>query len=191
MFRDAGVPVLDADQFARDVVAVGSPGLAAVAARFGARVLMPSGELDRKALADIVFAKPDERKALNAIVHPLIGDRTRSEAARLAAENEPLACYEAALLVENGLADAFRPLVVVAATPEAQAQRMAARDGFNDAEIRGRLAAQADMEDKRRAADIVIDNDGTLDHLKDAARTALSRVCAVTKVDPSRYGVSS
>ena len=191
MFRDAGVPVLDADQFARDVVAVGSPGLAAVAARFGARVLMPSGELDRKALADIVFAQPDERKALNAIVHPLIGDRTRSEAARLAAENEPLACYEAALLVENGLADAFRPLVVVAATPEAQAQRMAARDGFNDAEIRGRLAAQADMEDKRRAADIVIDNDGTLDHLKDAARTALSRVCAVTKVDPSRYGVSS
>jgi len=189
VFRDAGLPVLDADTFARDVVRAGTPALEAIAARFGARVLTAAGELDRKIVADIVFASRDDREALNRIVHPKIGERTAEEAAKLASAGAPLACYEAALLVENGLADAFRPLVVVASSPDAQSRRLSARDGFNDTDARRRLAAQAPMEDKLRVADIVIANDGSLDELRARARVALTDVCTRLAVDPARYGL--
>src|SRR5580658_10202629 len=109
-FAARGVPVLDADAFAREVVAIGTEGLAEVVAAFGAGVLFPDGSLDRKALAAIVFADETSRRRLQAITHPRIAALTATRTAELAGR-EPLACYEAALLVENGLADAFRPLV--------------------------------------------------------------------------------
>ena len=160
IFRARGVPVIDADRLAREVVAPGSAGLAAVVEAFGPGVLSADGTLDRAAVAARVFADPAERARLNAILHPRIGALTAERAAALAAAGEPLACYEAALLVENGLADAFRPLVVVAVPEEVQVTRAMARDGATEAEARARIAAQMPLQAKVAVADYVIDTSG-------------------------------
>jgi dephospho-CoA kinase len=177
-FRARGVPVIDADQLAREVVAPGSEGLGAVVARFGASVLAPDGTLDRARLGAIVFADPAERRALNAILHPRIGALTAERAAELSARGERLACYEAALLVENGLADAFRPLVVVALPEEAQIARAIARDGLSDNEVRDRLKAQMPLKEKLRAADYIIDNAGGIAELERQADDVLAAIRA-------------
>jgi dephospho-CoA kinase len=159
-FRARGVPVIDADQIAREVVVPGTEGLAEVVAAFGREVLAPDGSLDRKRLGEVVFGDDDKRRRLNAILHPRIGARTFSLAAELDARGEPLACYEAALLVENGAADAFRPLVVVAAPEEVQVARAMARDGSTEEQARARIHAQMPLAAKIAVADHVIENDG-------------------------------
>lgn len=188
-FASRGVAVIDADRVAREVVRPGTPGLAAVVDAFGPSVLTADGELDRKALAALVFTDPQRRQTLNAITHPLIAAATRQAAAEHAAQGHPLVCYEAALLVENGLADAFRPLVVVAADEASQITRAMARDGAVEHEVRARIAAQMPLATKIAAADVVIRNDGSADDLEARADEALARVCALAHVDPRRYGL--
>lgn len=190
-FREVGLPVIDADRLAREVVAKNSEGLAEVARALGPSVIAPDGELDRKAVAALVFTDAAARAKLNAIVHPRIAHETAKQATALAQKGEPLACYEAALLVENGMADAFRPLVVVWVSPEVQLARAMARDGSTEAEARGRLAAQTSLEAKLRAADVEIDNSGTLEDARNRADIALRDVCARLGVDPARYGISA
>src|SRR5262245_60436500 len=99
--RALGVPVIDADQVARSVVEKGTPGLAAVVEAFGGEVLLPDGSLDRGKVAGIVFADPAKRRALNAITHPLIAAESARRVSEISTRGEPIACYEAALLVEN------------------------------------------------------------------------------------------
>jgi dephospho-CoA kinase len=178
-FAERGLDVIDADQVARDVVAPGSPGLAAVVQAFGPEILTGDGTLDRPALRERVFGDDTARKTLNAILHPRIGAETMRRTQALAAQGVGLACYEAALLVENGLADAFRPLVVVAVSPEVQRTRLMARDGASAEAAERALAAQLPLEDKVKLADHVIDNDGELaglitqaDSVLDAIRTS-------------------
>lgn len=173
IFRDEGVPVIDADEIAREVVAPGTPGLAAVVDAFGPRALAADGTLDRKAVAAIVFEDADARAKLNAILHPAIA---AASAARFAELGDVLACYDAALLVERGLAEAFRPLVVVAAPRALQRSRLLARDQLSPEEADARLAAQAPVEAKIAAADVVIHNDGDLATLAVRAREALAEV---------------
>ena len=159
-FRALGVPVIDADQIAREVVAPGSEGLGAIVEDFGEGVLLPDGSLDRARLGDLVFAAPEKRRALNAILHPRIAARSAQHIAALDAAGEKLACYEAALLVENNLADAFRPLVVVTVPFDVQLARATVRDGSTDEQARARIAAQLPLANKIVAADYVIDNSG-------------------------------
>lgn len=159
-FRAQGLPVIDADVLAREVVAKGTEGLAEVVRALGPEVLLPDGSLDRARVAAMVFSDEEKRRQLNAIVHPRIAALTAERAAALEAQGEPLACYEAALLVENRLADAFRPLVVVAVPEEIQVARAMARDGATEAQVRARLAAQLPLADKVALADYVIDNAG-------------------------------
>jgi dephospho-CoA kinase len=161
-FRARGVPVIDADKIAREVVAPGSEGLARVVEAFGEGVLLPDGALDRARLGELIFAAPEKRRALNAILHPRIGARSAERIAALEAAGEELACYEAALLVENGLSDAFRPLVVVAVPLVVQVARAMARDGSTEEQARARIAAQLPLAAKIAAADHVIDNAGEL-----------------------------
>jgi dephospho-CoA kinase len=186
-FRARGVPVLDADALAREVVAKGSPGLAAVVDAFGAEALTATGEMDRKRIADIVFRDPAARARLNGILHPRIGALTMTRASELGARGEPLACYEAALLVENGMVEMFRPLLVVAAPEDVQVARGAARDGVKEDDVRARIASQMPLSAKVAVADLVIDNRGTLPELMTLADDALDRVCERLKLDPSRY----
>jgi len=156
--RAQGVPIIDADALAREVVAPGSEGLSEVVQAFGPEVLQPDGALDRTRVADIVFRDPAARRRLNAILHPRIGALSLQRAAEIQARGEPLACYEAALLVENGLADAFRPLVVVAVPEEEQVVRAMLRDGAPESQVRARMAAQLPLDEKVKVADFVIDN---------------------------------
>jgi dephospho-CoA kinase len=162
MIRARGVPVLDADVVAREVAEKGSEGLAAIVEAFGEGVLAPDGSMDRAKVAEIVFADFAKLHALNDIIHPRIAALTAQRIAELEAAGEPLACYEAALLVENGLADAFRPLVVASVPEETQVARAMARDAATEAQVRARLAAQHSLAAKVAAADFVIDNSGDL-----------------------------
>lgn len=178
VFAARGVPVVDADQLARDVVRPGSPALAELVDAFGPSIVTDTGELDRKALAALAFVDGASRAKLNAITHPRIGAATAAEIARLSGAGVPVACYEAALLVENGLADAFRPLVVVVASEAAQLVRAMRRDGATEAEVRARISAQLPLAAKRAAADFTIDNDGELSALTARADEVLTAVLA-------------
>jgi dephospho-CoA kinase len=186
-FRARGVPVIDADELAREVVAPGSEGLRAAVEAFGAGVLTADGGLDRKAVARIVFADLAARKRLEGITHPRITRLSIERAAALGEQGEPLACYEAALIVENGVADAFRPLVVVACSEELQIARVQSRDGATADEARARIRAQKPLAEKVALADFVIDTSGTLAQGADRADEALAAVCARVGVDVARY----
>ena len=185
--RARAVPVIDADEVAREVVARGTEGLAAIVDAFGATVLGPDGALDRKALAALVFSDASRRRQLNAITHPRISVRTLERSAELSARGEPLACYEAALLVENGAADAFRPLVVVACPQDLQIARAVARDGTTRQEAEARVAAQKSLAEKVALADFVIDTSGTIDETLRRTDEVLEAVCRRLGVDVSRY----
>jgi dephospho-CoA kinase len=186
--RRRGVPVIDADHLARDAVAKGSAGLAEVVKTFGEAVLAPDGTLDRKRLAAEVFTDGEKRKALNAIVHPIVTMLTFKRSAELRDEGRPLACYEAALIVENGVADAFRPLVVVSAPEDAQVARACARDAAAEAEIMARIRAQMPVSEKLKAADFVVENTGSLADLARRTDEVLRAICARLGVAEERLG---
>ena len=177
-FRARGVPVIDADQLARDVVAVGTPGLAAVVGAFGPGVLRPDGALDRAAVAALVFSDASKRRALNAIVHPRVAAASAEKIAALEAEGVTLACYEAPLLVENGLADGLRPLVVVAVPEDVQVARAMVRDASTREQAQARIAAQLPLSAKVAAADYVIDNAGTREETERKADEVLEAIRA-------------
>lgn len=186
-FRARGVPVIDADALAREVVLPGTDGLAAIVRAFGEQVLAPDGSLDRKALAGIVFADADKRRQLNAITHPRISALTMTRARELGDAGEPLACYEAALIVENGMADAFRPLIVVAAPEDVQIARAAERDGSTLEEARARVLAQMPLSEKAKVADFIIDNTGTREELVQRVDVVLAQICAREGIREDRY----
>jgi dephospho-CoA kinase len=162
MIADAGVPVLDADQLAREVVAPGQSALAEIAAAWP-DVVDAGGVLDRKRLAHVVFADAAARLRLEAIMHPRIQALADARAAALAQQGHTLAFYEASLLVETGRHREFDGLVVVTASPATQVARAVARGGLTEAEARARIAAQLPLADKVRVATHVIDNDGDLE----------------------------
>lgn len=186
--RRRGVPVIDADQLARDAVAKGSPGLAEVVKAFGEEVLAPDGALDRKKVAALVFTDEAKRKTLNAIVHPIVTMLTFKRSAELRDEGHELACYEAALIVENGVADAFRPLVVVSAPEETQVARAATRDAASEDEVRARIRAQMPLAAKVKAADFVVENTGSLEDLDRRTDQILAAICTRLGVDEERLG---
>lgn len=177
-FRDAGVTVIDADQIARQAVAPGTSGLKEIVKYFGTDVLRADGTLDRAKLGALVFGNEEKRKALNRILHPRIAGRTMNTAQELAARGEPFACYEAALLVENGAADTFRPLVVVVAPEAMQIARIIARDRLSEADARARIAAQMPVAEKAAVADYVIDTGGTMDDTLRQADDVLAKIRA-------------
>lgn len=164
LLRDRGVAVVDADQIAREVVEPGTPGLAQVAARFPG-VLDGQGRLDRKALGARVFTDDAERRALNGILHPLIGAEAARRTAALADQGVAFAIYEAALIVENGLDSALDGLIVVIAPDDEQVRRVVLRDGLAEAETRARIAAQLPAAQKAAKADFVIHNAGPVEDL--------------------------
>ncbi|MER6731942.1 dephospho-CoA kinase [Streptomyces puniciscabiei] len=158
-----GAVLIDADRIAREVVAPGTPGLAAVVEAFGEDVLAADGSLDRPVLGSIVFADPEKLAVLNSIVHPLVGARSRE--LEEAAAADAVVVHDVPLLTENGLAPLYDVVVVVDATPETQLERLVRLRGMTEEDARARMAAQATREQRRQIADIVIDNDVPLDAL--------------------------
>ena len=163
-FRQQGVPVIDADQVARDVVAPGLPGLVAVAAAFGPGVLQGDGTLDRRRLREIVFADPTQRQRLEAILHPLIRDEIH---ARLAQISAPYCVLDVPLLIESPPLRALVQRVLVIDIPaELQVTRLMQRDGMTLAQCEAMLAAQASRERRLEGADDVVDNAGDMKALQ-------------------------
>ncbi len=160
-----GAPVIDADVLARDAVTPGTPGLAAVAARFGAGVLAPTGDLNRAALASIVFANPAARADLEAIVHPVVyrGIRQWFDDLESRGPGATVAVASIPLLYETRREDDFDQVVVAACTHQQQIDRLMARDALSLADARARLASQWPIEEKARLADYVIDTSGTFE----------------------------
>lgn len=152
-----GAVVVDSDLIAREVVAVGTPGLARVTAAFGPRVLAPDGTLDRAALAGIVFHDAEALATLNSIVHPLV--RARSEELVATAAATAVLVHDIPLLVENHLWPGFHLVLVVHAPVQTRVARLVAR-GLPEDGARARIAAQASDEQRRAAADVWLDNGG-------------------------------
>ncbi|MET7885332.1 dephospho-CoA kinase [Streptomyces avermitilis] len=159
-----GAVLIDADRIAREVVAPGTPGLAAVVEAFGTDVLAPDGSLDRPKLGSIVFTDPDELAVLNSIVHPLVGARSRE--LETAAAADAVVIDDVPLLAENGLAPLYDLVVVVDARPETQLDRLVRLRGMTEQDARARMAAQATREKRLAIADVVIDNDVPLEELE-------------------------
>jgi dephospho-CoA kinase len=155
-FRDRGVPVIDADQVARDVVALGTPGLAAVAAAFGPEALQPDGTLNRPRMREIIFADPAARHRLEAILHPRIRDEIR---ARLRQLNAPYCILDVPLLLESDSLRALAHRVLVIDVPvEVQVARLMQRDRMTAQQCQAILAAQATRAQRLEGADDVVDN---------------------------------
>jgi dephospho-CoA kinase len=172
-----GVPIVDADVLAREVVEPGTPALAAIARRFGTSVIGPDGALLRPALAEVVFSDPNARYDLEAIVHPAV--RASIEAFFAAQPpTTPFAVADIPLLYETGRQHEFDAVVVAACPADMQLARVMARDGASKAAVRQRIAAQLPIEDKVKRADYVIDTSGSLadtDAAVDRVVAALSR----------------
>lgn len=165
LLEKRGAVVFDADLLAREAVEPGTPGHAAVIERFGADVLAPGGELDREALASIVFADPSARRDLEQIVHPEVR-RLFAEGSEAYRDTDRVVVFSAPLLVETGMHTAFEILVVVSATVATQIERLMRQRGMSESSIRARIVAQAPLEDKAAVADFLVDNEGTLDELE-------------------------
>jgi len=162
-----GLPVVDADQLARDVVAPGQPALAAVVDAFGAELLDEDGCLDRRALGRVVFSDDAKRKRLESIMHPAIGLASQQEFVRLRREGHEIAFWEAALLVETGSWRSMAALVVVSAPAVVQRARLLARDtDLTEADADERIASQMPLAEKEAVAHFVVVNDSTTDALE-------------------------
>ena len=155
-----GAVVIDSDVIAREVVAKGTDGLAEVAEAFGNDVLTAEGELDRPALGRIVFGDESARRRLEAIIHP----RVRARAAEIEAQSPVAAIvvHDIPLLVETGQVDRFDLVLVVDAPVGVQLERLTAQRGMADEEAKQRIASQASRADRLAAADLVVENSGTL-----------------------------
>lgn len=159
-----GAVIVDADRIAREVVEVGTPGLAAVVEAFGPGILTADGALDRPALAAVIFSDPEARARLDAIVHPLV--RQRAGEVERAAPPDAVVVHDVPLLVETGQAASYDLVLVVEADEEARVRRLVAR-GLSEDDARSRVAAQASDDQRRAVADVVLDNSGTTEQLTD------------------------
>lgn len=164
MLVELGAVLIDADALAREVVAHGTPGLAAVVAEFGPSLLTPEGDLDRPAMGRLVFGDDDARRRLEAIVHPLVFERI--VALEAAVSDGDVVVHDIPLLAESGRADTFDAVLVVDVPLEVQLQRLVADRQMSPADARARIAAQASREDRLAIATHVIDNSGSLDDLR-------------------------
>ncbi len=163
LFADLGARIVDSDVLAREVVAPGTAGLAAIRARFGPQVIGADGSLDRAALAAIIYADEQARQDLNAIVHPAVLARRAELSDSAPAGSVVIAVIP--LLVETGLVREFDRIIVVDLPEELQLARLMARNGLTERQARDRVRAQASRAERLAVADWVIDNSGSPDRL--------------------------
>lgn len=162
MLARRGAVVIDADAIAREVVAQGTPALAALVERFGPGILDSAGNLDRKALAALAFADEESRKALEAITHPAIGEEFLRRIS--GAPEGSIVVHDVPLLVEGGMAERYAAVIVVEAPREVRLDRLEQR-GIDRADAEARMAAQATDAERREVATWVVDNSGDLQAL--------------------------
>ena len=166
LLKDAGIPVVDADQLSRIVVQKGSAGLQAVVDCFGTSILTADGNLDRAKMGTVVFNDPTKRQQLEQILHPRIAQAGVAALQALEEAGHRHAIYEAALIFENALENAFDATILVTTTPELQSQRLQSRDGLDKDAAQKRMAAQMPLHEKEKRTSFIIKNTGTLQELQ-------------------------
>ena len=166
MFVELGARLVDADLLARQVVEPGKPAWGEIVDRFGQGVLNPDQTLNREKLGEIIFRDPAKRQVLNDITHPRIGAEMLDQIQRFQQEGAAVVLIDAALLLESPATSWIRPVVVVAAAEEVQAERILQRDGLSREQALARIQSQMSEEERQARADFVIDNSGTLEDLR-------------------------
>ena len=165
LFEERGVPIVDADAIARDVVKPGQPALAELVEYFGESILGAGGELNRGKLAEVAFADAESHEALNAIMHPAISAETAKRIDALRGEHSVIV-HDVPLLVEAGLAGNYDLTVLVDTPAQIRLQRLTELRGMDPEDAKKRIAAQATDEQRRAACDVALDNSGDIEHLR-------------------------
>lgn len=156
---EAGAKIIDADAIAREVVKPGTPGYDAILAFFGRPILLPGGDIDRKRLGEIIFNDPEKKARLDAIVHPLVFERSAEMIARIAAETpDAVVIMDVPLLMEAGMERGLAEVIVVYVPESLQLERLMNRDGIDEQAAMARIRSQMPIEEKRKRATLVIDN---------------------------------
>ena len=161
-FKELGIPVLDADVVAREVVEPGQPALADIVAEFGDEMLLPDGSLYRKALGAVVFGNPEKLAKLNQFTHPRVQASMRAQADAYAKAGVPLIVLDIPLLLEGKNAAGADAVMVVTVPADVQQERLMARNQLSAEDARKRMNSQMPMAEKEQLADYVIDNSGTI-----------------------------
>lgn len=174
--EELNVPVIDADQVSRDVVAAGTPGLAALVQAFGPEILTSEGALDRKGLGRLVVADSVARRKLEGLTHPLIREEIEARLTALEAGGAAVAVVEAALMVETGSFRFYDHLIVVSCSPEVQLQRLMARENLSADQAKQWLATQLPLARKEAVASVIIRNDGAFEALPDLVHEAWASI---------------
>lgn len=183
-FGTLGIPSLDADQVAREIVEPGSPALEEIRDLFGEAVLQRDGSLDRALVAELVYRDPLMRRRLETITHPRILARSQEKLRALQSSGAPYVIYDASLLVETGRYREFVALIVASCRAATQIQRLKDREGLDETRARQRLAAQLPLEEKLAVADYVISTEGAKEDLLPQVERVHRALCA-------RFGLSS
>lgn len=174
---DSGAQVIDADIIAREVVKQGTPGYNAILASFGEAILLPDGDIDRKQLGEIIFNDPDKKARLDAIVHPLVFERSAEMIAHIAAQTpDAVVIMDIPLLLEAGMGSDLAEVIVVYVPEALQLKRLMIRDGIDKQAAMARIRSQMPIEEKRRRATVVIDNSSTLSDSRRRAMAVFKRL---------------
>lgn len=181
IFQTLGAKVIDADRIGKEVVDTRPEIMREIVRTFGSQFQNADGSLKRKELGSYVFADVARKKELNGIIHPHLWDKVKEEAARAAQEGHGVIIVDAALIYETGLEKHFDKVIVVNSHMELRIARIQQRDQLTKEEIRNRIESQIPMEEKVRRADIVIDNDGSLDDLRRAGEKIYRNLSALVR----------
>ena len=176
--RKKNVPVFDADEVSRNAVAKGSKGLALVAEAFGAEYLTADGEMDRAKISQLVFSDKEALKTLEGILHKIVWDEAEAFLAEARVKNEKLAVLDVPLLIECKWHERVDCVWLVAVSKEQQIKRAMIRSGMTEEEVKARIAAQMSLEDKKKFADVVLDNSGALEETLLQVQEELAKVLA-------------
>lgn len=179
ILNQKGIPVVDADQVAREVVVPGSQGLSQVVKAFGSTILNPDGSLDRTKMGKLVFTNPSQLKQLEMILHPLIQARVKKLRQQLEEKQMAVAFYDVPLLFEKNLQNQFDGVLVVWCQPAQQLKRLMLRDGLSENQAQRRIDLQLPIDEKKSRSDWVIDNSGSPDLLPGKVSEILQKINSV------------
>jgi dephospho-CoA kinase len=178
ILRRLGAAIINADDLSREVVQPEQDAWKEIIDAFGPNILHEDKTLERRKLRQIVFENPEARKKLEAIIHPRVRALAERKISELAAAGTSIIVYEVPLLFENQIHHWLRPVIVVACKIETQKKRLLERDHLTELEVHQHLDAQMSLEEKRKLADYVIENDGTLEELEQQVRAVLQKIQA-------------
>ncbi len=182
ILKQAGAKIVDADAIAHAVVRKGLPAWEKLVAHFGRKILLPSGEINRPSLADIVFNNPNQKEILNRIVHPFVFEETDRQVREIQREN-PLSVIiqDIPLLIESGMYTRFSEIILVYVPEVLQLQRLMARNGFSENQAMLRIRSQMPIEDKKRFATMIVDNSRNMEDTRQQTLVVYEKLLTISR----------